>query len=363
VTIFFPDISAFQAGIAVSGAPAVIIKCTEGTGWRNSDFGPAVGRARAARVFPAAYHFLHAGGPAGQAAWCNGNDGGLPLMLDFEPAGSSRPSVADAAGFIDAYRHGGGVCNLLYLPHWYWQQLGSPPLAPFTQRKMALVSSAYTAYSDSGDGWAGYGGMNPAVWQYTDRHAFHGQAVDFNAYRGTIDQFRALATAGTPGPGQQGDTTIKKGDTGPPVPKAQARLNLHGAARPALTVDGDFGQQTHGAARQFQKTRKLTVDGVIGPATWRELNKAPAGPPAPPPSPPHDAAKAGPYHGQWVSAGQLSLHNLAESLGYPVNTLLRMTAVRYKSYEPHLAGYVAGVFAGTVKPADRLPRGAVVWCD
>jgi Glycosyl hydrolases family 25/Putative peptidoglycan binding domain len=364
VTIHFPDISAFQRGIAVSGAPAVIIKCTEGTGWLNSDFGPATGRARAAGVFPLAYHFLHSGNPAGQAAWCNGNDGQLPLMLDFEPAGSSRPGVGDAAGFIDAYRHGGGVCNLMYLPHWYWQQIGSPSLKPFTDRKMALVSSAYPgSYSDSGSGWAGYGGMTPQVWQWTDKHPFHGQAVDFNAFKGTLAQLQALATAGTPpGGGPAGDITVKMGDAGPPVPKAQARLNVHAAASPALVVDGQFGKATDTAARRFQSARKLTVDGEIGPNTWRELNKAPAAPPVQPTRPPAGGVTR-PWHGEWVSAGQASLAALAANLGYPVNTLLRMTAVRYKAFEPHLAGYVAGVFAGTVKPTDNLPKGAVVWAN
>ena len=107
--------------------------------------------------------------------------------------------------------------------------------------------------------------MTPAVWQYTDKKPFNGQNVDFNAFKGTLDQLKALVCGGTPPPA--GNPTIARGDTGPAVAKAQDRLNAHGAARPPLETDGDFGQKTHDAARQFQKTRGLEVDGVIGPAS------------------------------------------------------------------------------------------------
>ena len=50
-TLFFPDVSAFQAGISLAGAPAVAIKATEGAGWTSPDYAPAVGRARMAGAF------------------------------------------------------------------------------------------------------------------------------------------------------------------------------------------------------------------------------------------------------------------------------------------------------------------------
>jgi hypothetical protein len=36
-----------------------------------------------------------------------------------------------------------------------------------------------------------------AIWQYTDAHAFHGQRVDFSAYRGSLDQLKAVVLSGT----------------------------------------------------------------------------------------------------------------------------------------------------------------------
>ena len=286
MTIHFPDVSPFQGGISLAGAVAVALKTTEGSSWSAGKwFTDAVARAHAASAFPMAYHFLHQGNGAGQAAWCNSRDGGLPLMLDCEPTGSSRPTVGDAAAFVDAYRKGGGVCCLIYLPHWYHGQIGSPSLAPLVQRKMALWSSAYTTYSDSGPGWAGYGGMGVAIWQHTDKQAFNGQRVDFSAYRGTKAQLIALATGGAPVPAADPHPLIKKGDTGPAVTRAQKLLNGHGAARPPLAPDGDFGQATHDATRQFQKTKTLPTDGQIGPVTWARLEAKPNQPAPRPPRP------------------------------------------------------------------------------
>ena len=39
-------------------------------------------------------------------------------------------------------------------------------------------------------------------------------------------------------------------------------------------VDGDFGQATEKAVKQFQKDHGLTADGVVGEKTWAALEKA-----------------------------------------------------------------------------------------
>jgi hypothetical protein len=271
MTIFYPDISGYQAGVSLAGTVACCAKSTEGTGYMNPDYRPAQQRSAKSGAFFFGYHFLHGGNASGQASWCHQQVGGIPHMLDWE-GGPGTPGVGDATGFIDEFRHLGGVCNLMYLPHWYWQQIGSPSLTPLAQRGMTLVSSAYTTYSDTGEGWAPYGGMAPKIWQYTDAFHFNGQNVDFNAYKGTVDQLRALVGKGAVPP--SGDATISEGATGGSVPKMQTRLNVWGAS-PKLAVDGNFGPESTAALRTFQGQHHLTVDGICGPASWNLLNSNP----------------------------------------------------------------------------------------
>lgn len=204
MTIFYPDISSFQAGISLKGALAVCAKATQGAGYTNPDYARAKSNAAANGTFFFAYHFLMAGGGAAQAAHCYSVARKTPLMLDVEVDGTSRPSISDLTAFADAFRKLGGVIHLVYLPRWYWQEIGSPSLAPLKSRNLHLVSSVYTAYTDaaSGAGWQPYdwgsGKLDPIIWQYTDALSFNGQTVDFNAFRGTHpgDQSSA-AVAGT----------------------------------------------------------------------------------------------------------------------------------------------------------------------
>src|SRR5215469_5895839 len=199
VTLFYPDISSHNSGISLAGVPAVCCKSTQGRGYLNPDYARAKADAEANGVFFFAYHFLEQGNAAAQAAWCYKNTGNTPLMLDFEPwpAGNSFPTLLDAAAFVAAYRDLGGIIHLIYFPHWYWQNLGSPCLNHMAANGLYLVSSNYPGfYSDSGPGWAPYGGMAPAIWQYTSSQRFGGQLVDFNAFKGTLADLKSVVTTG-----------------------------------------------------------------------------------------------------------------------------------------------------------------------
>jgi predicted chitinase len=55
---------------------------------------------------------------------------------------------------------------------------------------------------------------------------------------------------------------LKRGSTGPDVRTLQAQLAKHGYYNGI--IDGDFGPLTEAAARQFQATHRLGVDGVVG---------------------------------------------------------------------------------------------------
>jgi len=60
--------------------------------------------------------------------------------------------------------------------------------------------------------------------------------------------------------------TLQKGDSGPAVKRLQRLLGG--------PVDGEFGPNTERRVRAFQKRHRMRVDGVVGPSTWRVLNRA-----------------------------------------------------------------------------------------
>jgi peptidoglycan hydrolase-like protein with peptidoglycan-binding domain len=64
------------------------------------------------------------------------------------------------------------------------------------------------------------------------------------------------------------EVTVRRGDTGDYVKAAQNELDRHGKS---LDVDGIFGALTDAATREYQKSAGLSVDGIVGPNTWREL--------------------------------------------------------------------------------------------
>ena len=266
------------------------IKATEGTGWTSSDYAPAIGRARMAGAFALAYHFLHAGSAAAQAAHAHAVAGRTPLMLDAEPTGSSRPGLGDITGFIDAYRRLGGTCNLVVLPPLVLVAGRLPGLGPLARRKCALWSSAYTGYTDDphGTGWMPYGGLTPAIWQYTDARSFNGQRIDFNAYRGTLVQLKALAGGGAPAP----PPPVRPGGKAPPFPydrrplprpalqlaalplrlvrrrRQRQRPHLAGSDGPPRVEGRHPGRllrpPVRQACRAFQAEKNLPADGLVG---------------------------------------------------------------------------------------------------
>ncbi len=62
---------------------------------------------------------------------------------------------------------------------------------------------------------------------------------------------------------------LRLGDRGDAVRQLQERLQNLGFYSGAL--DGIFGAQTENAVKQIQTDNALTVDGIVGPATWNAL--------------------------------------------------------------------------------------------
>jgi peptidoglycan hydrolase-like protein with peptidoglycan-binding domain len=66
------------------------------------------------------------------------------------------------------------------------------------------------------------------------------------------------------------EPVLREGSTGLPVRRAQSRLTAGGFDTGG--VDGQFGPQTESGVRAFQRAKGLTVDGIIGPKTWQQID-------------------------------------------------------------------------------------------
>jgi hypothetical protein len=93
--------------------------------------------------------------------------------------------------------------------------------------------------------------------------------------------------------------------------------------------------------------------GTLAADAWGAADTPPVKPPVTPPA----------FHGEWVSAGMLSLHDLAAQFGLTVASLVRMTAVHYTTFDPGMATYLNGVHDGTLPPTAKLPKGTKVWVN
>lgn len=163
--------------------------------------------AKAAGLPFAAYHFLYPSRSvsiASQAAVAAASigDTSIAVMIDHEPdgAGAPIPSVADHLAFAKAMRAKGYKVGLSYIPHWVWQDMGSPSLATLANAGLRLQASSYvggsgfasTLYPGDGSFPAGYGGMPVWGWQFTDAAKVAGFSVDANAIKGSPADVAAM---------------------------------------------------------------------------------------------------------------------------------------------------------------------------
>jgi hypothetical protein len=121
-------------------------------------------------------------------------------MLDVEPNGAFHPTLAQVLAYANTAHAAGLNLRLIYLPRWYWEQLGEPSLAPLADRGLGLISSAYPGGEgtplhlypgDAAKGWQPYGGLTPLIYQYTNQATDGGLPLDYNAFRGSLSQLAA----------------------------------------------------------------------------------------------------------------------------------------------------------------------------
>lgn len=87
--------------------------------------------------------------------------------------------------------------------------------------------------------------------------------MHFEVGKAKLEQWEKSGLLGT-----DKKTVLKRGDKGKEVRLLQEKLIQHGAR---LKADGDFGENTEKAVRQFQATHALKSDGIVGEKTLKAL--------------------------------------------------------------------------------------------
>ena len=112
--------------------------------------------------------------------------------------------------------------------------------------------------------------------------------------------------------------TLRRGATGALVLQLQRALVLRGFR--LGNIDGIFGPATDFAVRAFQKSRGLTVDGIVGPITWAALGFPADEDPAPTPGPAPTQGRApvlrlwGEVRSNWSGVSNWGICNAASRL-------------------------------------------------
>lgn len=78
------------------------------------------------------------------------------------------------------------------------------------------------------------------------------------------------ATAGSGSSIRPGSRTVRRGDSGTDVEFLHRYLGVVSPTDPGY---GTFGPLTERNVERYQRLRGLVVDGIVGPATWREMGQ------------------------------------------------------------------------------------------
>lgn len=203
------------------GVEFVMLKSTEGADFIDGRFASNLASARRVGLLVGAYHYQRSNASA--AAQANLIErvvpSDVPIIIDVE---SGSGSVALTRDIVARLRTAGYRVPLLYLPNWYWEQIGSPSLT-------GLPPLWSSRYPDMRSGniiaeygrvpswfWNGYGGLPVHVLQYTSAAQVAGVLnVDANAFRGTRTQLATLLNGQAQVREDDVNQDEKIGDAGP----------------------------------------------------------------------------------------------------------------------------------------------------
>ncbi|QIG58156.1 lysin A [Gordonia phage Skog] len=213
MTLFGIDVSNHQkqfdfARAKREGMVFATHKITEGDYYRDTYWARA--KAEMKREFPGlwgGYVFCRrASHPKREAELLASHAGStdFPLQIDYEDTDGGG-SYDDMVARYEAYRAVGFTQFLpIYLPRWFWQgRMGAPdlrdfPLPVWNSDYGSSRAGNYKAIypGDDNGGWASFKGKPVALLQYTERGNVAGQAIDVNAFRGSMQDLQELFGGG-----------------------------------------------------------------------------------------------------------------------------------------------------------------------
>lgn len=171
------------------------------------------GAAKAVGRF--AYTPSHAGWFRDRGRWGSAPRKGAIVFFDW--GGTRRISAIDHVGIVEALRSDGGVVTI---------EGNTSDAVRRRVRRTGIAGYGYPAYAGSGSGGAGGVPAWPGRYLRRAKPMMHG----------------------------------------PDVERWQSRMRARGSA---IAADGWYGPESERACRDLQKKKRLEVDGVVGPDTWR----------------------------------------------------------------------------------------------
>lgn len=196
---FGVDVSNWQASFDFRGWDFAFIKATQGNWFKDGRFNQHLTNARAAGVQVAAYHYQETSSVDSQVENIKSMvPTNVPIIIDVE-RGSGGVDITRT--LIQRLRAEGYDVPFLYLPRWYWNEIGQPDLSGLP----LLWASWYPDYVARpreqardmvpGSAWNAYGGVNVAIMQFTS------SPFDQNWYPGSRDDLARLLNGGAGGGG------------------------------------------------------------------------------------------------------------------------------------------------------------------
>jgi lysozyme len=197
--VFGVDVSNHQSSFNFSGWDFAFIKSSEGNSFRDFRFNQHLTNARANNCLVAAYHYQRDVSAQSHVDLIKEMvPQNVPVIIDVERGSGS---LALTREIIRLLREEGYDSPFLYLPRWYWVEIGRPDLSGLPR----LWASWYPDYvarpREVGIGlvpqsaWSDYGNNSVAMMQFTST------PHDMNWYPGTRDDLARVLNGGTGGGG------------------------------------------------------------------------------------------------------------------------------------------------------------------